>query len=544
MASVGVLILRAQRRARAGRIAAFDYLDGAIAWLASRRLLAILFVGLAPILLRIALVPVIGIPQPQWNDEFSYLLASDTFSHGRVTSPPHPMWIHFETFHEIQHPTYMSMYPPAEGLALAAGQFLWHPWLGQLLITGAMCSVLCWMLQAWLPPKWALLAALLAALRLAVLSYWMNTYWCASIAALGGALVLGAWPRIRKRMLRRDALLLGLGLVVLANSRPYEGLVFSIPVAIAMLLWIARGDRRHWKHAMGTVVVPVFAVLVVGGVATGLYYHRVTGSAFRLAYQVNRAQYATAPYFIWQTPRPEPEYHHAVIRDYYRWELGEFERNRTFTGYITRAGDKLFNWWQFYLGPLLSIPLLALPWIIHQRRMALPILICAALALGFAVQTWTFPHYFSPATGALYILLAQGLRHIRVRFRRRQALGRSLVRAVFAVACTMISLRVVAVATHTHVEPEWPRGNLERARVVAELRALPGSHLVLVRYGDHHNVDHEWVWNDASIDASKIVWARDMGSHANQELLNYFPARQAWALDGDEEHPVLSRYAP
>jgi len=56
------------------------------------------------------------------------------------------------------------------------------------------------MLQAWLPPPWALLGAALAVLRLGILSYWMNGYWSASIVALAGALVLGAWPRLRKHL--------------------------------------------------------------------------------------------------------------------------------------------------------------------------------------------------------------------------------------------------------------------------------------------------------------------------------------------------------
>ena len=505
-------------------------------------------IGLGVATLRVALIPVLGVPQPQWNDEFSYLLAADTFAHGKVTNPTHPMWIHFESFHIIEHPTYMSMYPPAQGLVLAAGQMLGHPWIGQLVVTALMCSALCWMLQGWLPPKWALLGALLAALRLGILSYWMNTYWCASVAALGGALVLGAWPRLRRRSSVGSGLLLGLGLVILANSRPYEGLVFSVPIAGAMLLWFAGRMRQAQngqpiRRILTRAVLPIFLMLLFGGVATGWYYQRVTGSPFEMTYQVNRGQYATAPYFIWQAPRPEPAYHHAVMRDYYRSELVEFETNRTVKGYVLRGADKIESWWQFYLGPLLTIPLLALPWVIRQRKMALPLFVCGAMIVGFSVQTWTLPHYFSPATGALYILLVQGLRHIRQWRGRRASIGAAVVRSIPLLACAMILLRVTAAATHTHIEPDWPRGNLDRAAILTTLERRPGKDLILVRYGPHHNLHHEWVWNEASIDDAKVVWAWNMGEKENEELLQYFKDRRVWQIDGDDSPPQLEAYS-
>src|SRR5215472_4690058 len=263
--------------------------------LASRKSLAIGVLFFSVIGVRLAVLPLVHVPVPGIHDEYSYLLLGDTLAHGRLTNPTHPMWMSFESFHINWFPTYCSKYPPGQGAVLALGELLGHPWIGVVLSVGAMCAAILWMLQAWLRARWALLGGVLVALKFGVASYWMNSYWGGAVAAAGGALVLGAMPRIIRSAKTRDAIFLGLGLTILANTRPYEGLLFSIPVAGWFLWWLAGKTKSKAtpQRRVISVLTPLAVVLLMTMAFMGYYNRRLTGNPLLSPYVLNERTYAT-----------------------------------------------------------------------------------------------------------------------------------------------------------------------------------------------------------------------------------------------------------
>jgi hypothetical protein len=102
-----------------------------------------------------------------------------------------------------------------------------------------MCAAICWMLQAWLPRRWALLGGMFAIIHanFGVGNYWAQSYCGGAVGAGGGALLLGGVRYLMREPRKNYAMVMGVGLAILANSRPYEGLVLSLPVGLGLLIW-------------------------------------------------------------------------------------------------------------------------------------------------------------------------------------------------------------------------------------------------------------------------------------------------------------------
>jgi hypothetical protein len=505
---------------------------------AARKTTVLITLALAVIFGRLALLREFPEPVPNTHDEFSYLLAGDTFAHGRLTNSPHPMSLFFETFHVLQHPTYQSVYPPAQGGVLALGQLFGDPWIGVLLSVAGMTVAITWMLQQWLPPQWALLGGVLVILRIDLFSYWLDGYWGGAVAASGGALVVGAMPGIVKRHSSGSALLMGLGAALLANTRPLEGLIFCIPVGVWMIAWLCSRSNPGLPTATRRVLLPLLGVLSLTLVFVSYYNWRVTGDAFTMPRALYQRERLNFPVFVWQSPQPPLHYSNPQFDGFYNIATRQ-EYSLPWTR-LTRK--KLHGFWQFYLGSVLWLPLVAFPWVLRDRRTRFLLLQFCFCAFGLLLVVYFIEHYAAPLTATFFGLLIQSMRHLRRWEIQSRPVGIFLTRLVVLLVLARV---VIYIGHPPALQEPW---SLSRARLVKQLEGAPNKHLVLVHYAPDHNVHHEWVFNAADIDHSKIVWARDIPGVDLKPLLEYFHDRTVWTIDPDGNdvrlHPYVGRAFP
>jgi hypothetical protein len=513
-----ILVVRADRLLRILRRAA------------QHKVLVCFAMALVPMAIRLAALRAIPIPQAWVHDEFSYILAAETFRSGRLTNPTHPMWQHFETFHELMRPTYQSKYPPAQGMFLALGWKLFgHPWYGVWLGFGMMCGCICWMLQGWMPPLYALLGTLVAIGQIGIFGYWMDSYWGGAVAAAGGALALGALPRMARSASVTASALGSVGVLLLANSRPYEGLVMLTGAAAGLLWWRHRRGRPlrelfSWRNA-----APLLLIGAGGAAWMGYYNYRVTGTPWKLPYMVYEDTYAAVPQWIVLPPmRHPPQFRHAVLEQFWtEEEVPQYvaARRNPIRAVLKSMHDAL----PFYFSTLLFAAAGAALLLSKSRKLWLAAGIAAALWFGSLLELWYLPHYLAGGAGLVFVVAMYGIRLLRVRTGR---VGAAVMLLVVAVPFLNGLANAIGTYQENHVLP--------RTAVTRELLAQGGRHLVIVRYGPRHNIyGPEWVFNAADINASPIVWARDMGVEKNRELLRYYADRKVWLLTPEPEVKLM-----
>jgi hypothetical protein len=496
---------------------------------ALKRWRACLVVFLISFFGRIALLPIEPFPPPRVQDEFSYLLASETFAHGRLTNPTPPQWHHFEAFHVLLQPTYMSKYGAASPLFMALSERVFGtPRVGVMLSMALAAASLCWLLQAYLPAEWAFLGGLLVVVRISWFSYFGNGYWGGSVAMLGGCLMLGSAVRLARSPKARDGLLMALGLILLANSRPFEGALLSLPICLHAL-WALYKRRTNLR-----VLLPGLALLLVGTVCTAYYCHRVTGR-FTFPWVAHWQQWGMAPPFMFGKPNYSVHYQFPEQLSYNRnGDMFPYTNLRTASDFVAEVMAKGIYQWLFFIFPALTLPLVGLIPTLRSKKYRVLVLTFAFSCLGFVSETWLQAHYFAVASVILYLILLNGLRWMSVGA-RRNLVWVKLLRGSLASIVIMCAVRLIVVPTDgfptwgtwmnlTGETPAW-----QDIQKIMDSKA--GKQMVIVRYRPDHLWVNDWIYNGYDIPTQHVIWARDSEpGESNLSLLCQFKDRQTWLL--------------
>ena len=522
----------------AGALLGRSWIEAGIRWIAARPRWAMGLLSALPIALRLLLLPHHPVPIPQTSDDFSYLLLGDTLAHFRLTNPPHPLSQFFETVFVLQEPTYSSIYPLGQGIALAIGELIFRqPWVGVLLTEGLLCALVYWMLIAWVPATWAFVGGLLAVAEFGPLNQWMNTYWGGAVSAIAGCLVFGAIPRLRASGQARDAITAagGLGLQIL--TRPFEAAL----VAVCVL-----PEIRRKRVAALLALLPALALLAA-------HNRSVTGSWLALPYSVSRYQYGVPAAFTFQK---NIEAHRPLTREQSLDLRAQTEVHGpgvdTAGSYLTRLASRIRFYRFFFLSPLY----LALPFFfpaLRDRRHLWVIAILLALFLGTNFYPYFYPHYIAAATCLFVLISVIGLQRLSW-FRVRGAAAGAQAMRLVALLCLAhfafwYGLHLFGTADLFIASGQYEGwdfinfGDAEGRAAIDRRLAAAGKQLVFVRFGPAHLL-REWIHNAANIDGARVVWALDLGQDENEKLIRYYPERKAWLLEPDARPPRLGEYVP
>ncbi|MGD0361700.1 MAG: hypothetical protein ABSC93_12570 [Bryobacteraceae bacterium] len=531
-------------------IVAYDRLGGWGRRLAARTGWSMLALAILPIALRLAMLAQGPVPTPNGSDDFAHLLAGDTLRHFRLANPPHPLHAFFETIFVLQEPTYSSIFPLGQGIALALGRAVFgSPWAGVVLSVAVLCALCYWMLRAWTTPGWALVGGLLAVIQFGPLRYWMNTYWGGAVSAIAGCLVFGSLPRLRAQGRMRDAVFLGLGIGIQLLTRPFE-CVLLIAAILLFFLPAVRGPRDWRKLARATAIVTL-TILPAIGLAL-LQNKQVTGSWTTLPYMLSRYRYGVPTTFTTQpNPVPHQELTTSQQRDYDEQAATHGPGTDNLQEYLERLAGRARFYRFFFLPPLYLVLLFVLP-SLRQWRLVWVALALAVFSLGTNFYPYFYPHYIAAATCLFVLVSVVGLERLsRVTIRGTMA-GQAAAQLLVFFCVTQFlfwygfhffansnaSLAMLPYDTWDYVNHGDPEG---RIAVRDRLAQAPGKQLVFVRYWPQHRFG-EWVQNAADIDAARVVWALDRGAPENEKLQHYYPDRTVWLLEPDAHPPKLAPY--
>jgi hypothetical protein len=287
-----------------------------------------------------------------------------------------------------------------------------------------------------------------------------------------------------------------------------------------------------------------------------LYYNwRGTGNPLLMPYVVNYKTYHISKPFLFQPPNPIPTYTHPAMRVFYVYhEYIDVARLRYWGSealvYFFQIKSAVF--YVFYLWPFLFLVAPALYTMFRDKNFRVVLIAVATMGTGLYLEMWpSTPHYAAAWTGAVVLMVFYSAKHFRdlhPNYGPWAARAGAILMGVWLFCPIAERVRDPlslnpnegSVESHRLVAHFSVPLEISRQRIEADIKKLPGRHIVVVHHPYHDIPATDWIYNAADIEHSTIIWARDMGYLKNRELLAYYPDRQVWYVDrGDPIARIL-----
>jgi hypothetical protein len=514
----------------------FDRLERCVRRLDRRPMASLMLVGACALALRALLIPFIGGMQPIAADETSLLLQASTLVSGRLTNP-HPPGGDFESVFVLLSPTYASMYPVLRSLPLAVGDILFHAaWPGVWLSMAGLAMSIHWMLSGWMKVRYAFVGAMLVVLSYGLYSYWINSAFGPAFTAFGGALVLGAYPRLTTGPTLSAGCALGVGVLVLMTTRPFEGLMFSAPFAVGLLVRFLKAPspgRGRWLVAgAGAAVFVAFGLVITA--ADDL---AVTGDWREAPYSLYRRTTAETQPFFHQGLQARPPARYFATR----WFLDRETLTMRHASWVANLIGAQWTRWPMYANVYLGAAFIG-PFalgVFALRRQVVVIASGASLAAGLAIETFALGYYAAPAMGLVMLCVMTGLESLRSWRPQERPVGRSLARWLPLCPCLALLLPTWSSLTRSppfedfdgHLEQAccWIRPRSIHVSVDDLLDRFPGPRIVVADTGPTWPRGQMIVFNPADIAAARSIWV-NQDAALNPATFARYPGRRIWRL--------------
>jgi hypothetical protein len=258
------------------------------------------------------------------------------------------------------------------------------------------------MVREWINARYGFIAALIVILRYGLFSFWVNSYWGGAFTALGGVLLLGGFKAVKSRPNLLNGVAVGLGVIILMTTRPYEGMLFAVPFGAALIVHFIRSTSLERRSLVPAGLAA--AVLVAARFGLTLAHNQAVTRDWKVPpYMLYSRTVGQAPAFLMESrdPQHEGQARYAATRKALDEAAAFYDRKETRAGISTAEALRLRNYWNFYVGFALLIPFVV--GIYALRGEPTVLLAAGSLGLGLSLGSYDFAHYAAPGVWSRHI---------------------------------------------------------------------------------------------------------------------------------------------